>query len=82
MIKPDRYTEPATSVLRVAAELLNLLRRHDGVTMSEAESRIRNHLGEQAVINLMPAVSLLFILGRLGYEANSDSITYLPGNKT
>lgn len=76
MIKPDRYTEPTTTVLSVAAELLYLLITCEVVAISDAESRIRKYLGEEALFNFVPAVSLLYILGRISYEPESDSLIY------
>lgn len=78
MIKPDRYTDPVTCVMNVCATLLSQLQEHKALTITEANVKVVSDLGEEATYNLMPAISLIFLLGCVAYDEAADALVYLP----
>ena len=77
MIRPTKYLDLDTCVLRVAAIVLSELQLSRVVPLDELDIIVRSRAGEAARFNFLPALSFLFLVGRLDYDDNSDTILFL-----
>ena len=74
MIRPAKYHDLNTSVLNVAAFILNELRQSGALPLSELNEVIRTRLGENTRFSFSPALNFLFLLGKLNYDQDTDVI--------
>jgi hypothetical protein len=74
MIAPAKYMDLDVCPLRVAALLLRALQQSGHLRVDECEARAVASAGEDARFTLLPALSLLFVLGLIDYSLESDVI--------
>ena len=74
MIRPDKYINLNTCVLSLSAAILADLRKQLAIPIAELEERVVKKFGEHARRNFLPALSLLFLLGKLRFDLSSDAI--------
>lgn len=77
MIVPTKYLDLDTSIVRVAALTLATVREAGAVPYRELDERVEFEFGEQARLNIPPALGLLFTLGQLDYDAKADVVVGL-----
>lgn len=77
MIRPDKYINLDNCVLSLSAEILAGLQKERAIPIADLDDRITAQFGENARSNVLPALSLLFLLGQLRFDASSDVI-YAP----
>jgi len=73
MIKPDRHTNPDYSVINISAFVLTQLNTQYSIGYDDLMKKVKNSLGEHAAENYPYALNLLFILGKLIYNHESDA---------
>jgi len=76
MIKPDRHTNPDTSVINISAFILKQLNAFYDVSYDDLMNKVVNNLGKQAKENYPYAINFLFILGKIIYAEQTDSFKY------
>lgn len=74
MIRPTKYLDLNSCVLRVAAEILSILRDEGAVPLDELDGRVRRAVGNDARFTFLPGMSLLFLLGRMDYDGQTDTV--------
>jgi hypothetical protein len=74
MIRPTKYLDLDTCVLRVAAVVLEEICGSSAMPIGEVTSRVCSRLGDTARLNLMPALGLLYLLGVLDYHDEADAV--------
>jgi hypothetical protein len=79
MITPKKHLNLDVSVLRVSAFILRELRRRRTMDFQTLRQRISRSVGTDADLVFLPALSLLFLLGRIEYHAKNDSFEYREG---
>lgn len=77
MIRPTKYMDLNASVLNVAAEVLTELQRFGAIPLPELSETIASRVGASAKYNFFPALSLLYMTGKIEYDADVDAIVYL-----
>lgn len=82
MIQPTKYMDLQSSVLNVAAEILQELQATRAIALDELDGLIRSRLGDSARFNFLPALNLLFLSGRLHYDESSDAVVSELPRKT
>lgn len=76
MLKPSKNTDPARSLLVVAASLLARLRKKRVDTLSDLRDALRKeHAGTDRLF--LPALNLLFALGLVEYRVKTDAFEYV-----
>ena len=76
MIKPDRHTNLDTSILNISASILVEFKGNSLITYDSLLKRMTKALGED-IKELFPySLSFLFLLGKIEYHKESDSIIY------
>jgi hypothetical protein len=74
MIRPTKYLNLNTCVLRIAAQILLELRDARIIPLDELDATIRSQIGDTARFNFIPALSFLFLLGKLDYDDKADVV--------
>lgn len=77
MITPTKHLDLDRSVLWVSAEALRKLRKRRIISHDELVSFLRDRIGDDGDAVVGPAMSFLFLLGRLTYHPKTDSFEYL-----
>ena len=76
MIRPSKHLDLNSCVLRAASILLSKLQTARICTYADLRASL-NILGEDADVSFVYAVHLLYLLGRVDYHPQTDSIEYL-----
>jgi len=74
MIRPAKYLDLETCVVRVAALVIEELRASSILPLTELTARICSRLGDASRPNILPALGLLFLLGKLDYHDEGDAV--------
>lgn len=80
MIRPSKHLDLNSCVLRAASILLSKLQTVRICKYADLRASL-NVLGEDADITFGHAVHLLFLLGRVEYHSQTDSIEYMQPEK-
>lgn len=73
MIKPDRYTDPRISIINISALILSELNEFYSIQYDNLLRQITLSLGDEARTNFPYALNLLYLLGKLKYDQQTDS---------
>jgi hypothetical protein len=73
MIKPDRYTDPKISILNISALILSELNEFYSIQYDNLLNKTITDLGDEAKTNFPYALSLLYLVGKLKYNQQTDS---------
>ena len=76
MIRPQKHLNLNVCVLRISAVMLARLRRARVERFGALLEATKEVIGADAEILFMPAVNLLFLLGRLTYHPHTDTFEY------
>ena len=77
MLQPNKHLDLDQSVLRVSAIILSELGRRRILPFESVRKLVGRRIGDDADIVLMPAINLLFLLGRLKYHLKTDAFEYV-----
>lgn len=77
MIRPTKYMDPNTSILNVSAEVLAELMKTSIRTLQELDELVQTRIEEKARINFIPAINLLYLIGCIDYDVETDAVYYL-----
>lgn len=80
MIRPAKHLDLNTCVLRAASILLSKLQSARICTYTDLRACL-SVMGEDADVTFVPAVHLLFLLGRVDYHPQTDSLEYMQSGK-
>jgi len=81
MIRPTKYLDLNTCVLRTAAVMLSELQQSQAILLNELDMIVRSRIGETARFNFLPALSFLFLVGKLDYDDNADALFSLDDRR-
>ncbi|MFA6977730.1 MAG: ABC-three component system middle component 8 [Ignavibacteriaceae bacterium] len=76
MIKPDRHTNPDTSVVNIGAFILKQLNPFYDISYDDLMAKVIENIGEGARENYPYALNFLYLLGKLEYLEQTDSFKY------
>jgi hypothetical protein len=76
MLTPSKHLDLDRSVLRVASEVLTELRRRRMMEYDAVIRHIKRRVGDDGEAVIAPALSFLFLLGRLDYHSKNDTFEY------
>jgi len=76
MIKPDRHTNPDTSVINISAFILKQLNSFYDIKYDELMKKVIESLGEETKENYPYALNFLYLLGKIEYLEQTDSFKY------
>jgi hypothetical protein len=83
MLRPTKHLNPRSSVLNVSAMMLKVLANQRTIRYQDLYERLHKKLGEDLRPVFVPALSFLFLLGRLDYHEKTDAFEFrqLPVEK-
>ncbi len=77
MIKPDKYMNMDLSVINIGGLILKTLISRPIQKHEEVEDYVLTELGDKAKPVFLYALDFLYVLGRIRYQAETDSIKLL-----
>jgi hypothetical protein len=77
MLTPTKHLDLEKSALRVASEVLAELRRHRMMRYDAVVRLIKRRTGDDSDSVVAPALSFLFLLGKIEYHAKNDVFEYI-----
>jgi hypothetical protein len=80
MIRPAKHLDLNTCVLRAASILLSKLQSVRVCTYADLRASL-SVIGEDADVTFVHTVHLLFLLGRVDYHPQTDSLEYMHSGK-
>jgi hypothetical protein len=76
MLTPSKHLDLDRSVLRVAAEVLAELRRRRVMEYDAVVRLVKRRTNDDGDVVVAPALSFLYLVGRLEYHAINDTFEY------
>lgn len=80
MIRPAKHLDLNTCVLRAASILLSKLQSARVCTYTDLSASL-SVMGDGADVIFVQAIHLLFLLGRVDYHPQTDSLEYMQSGK-
>lgn len=77
MILAHKYLDLKTCVLNIASLMLKELSSTKMMQLDALSALVTTNLGEDAKYNFMPALSFLYLIGRVRYDLQSDAIVLI-----
>jgi len=79
MLKPDKHTNPKLSVFNTSAIIIRHLKEAEILKYDELLTSIINESGKNSKELFIPAISFLFLLDKIEYLADLDSLRLKNG---
>jgi hypothetical protein len=79
LLTPTKLLDLDTSVLRVAAVMVKALNPRGVMGFEQLRSIVKTRVGADGEISFMPALSFLYLLGRVEYHTQNDTIEFRTG---
>lgn len=79
MLTPSKHLDLDRSALRVASEILAELRRRRIMEYGAVVKHVKRRVGDDGDVVIAPALSFLFLVGRLHYHPKNDTFEYRGG---
>jgi len=79
MLTPRKHLNLEVSVVRISALMLKELRRRGVVEFEPLRKLVVRRVGPDGEFSFLPALSFLFLLGKVEYHAKNDTIEYKAG---
>ena len=79
MLTPTKLLDLDTSVVRVAAIMLRALRSRGIMEFEGLRGVVKRRVGDNGELSFMPALSFLYVLGRVEYHSHNDTIELRTG---
>ena len=77
MLTPQKHLNLDVSVLRISALSLKEIRKRRTIEFNTLHTRICRRTGADGSLLFLPALNLLFLLGKIDYHIKNDSIEYI-----
>jgi hypothetical protein len=77
MLTPRKHLDLDISVLRVSALMLRELQRRSVVEFEKLRSYVIRRAGADAELSFLPALNFLFVVGKVIYHIQNDTIEYV-----
>ena len=77
MLRPTKHLNLPQCLLSVSAKMLRLLEKRRMMHHGELYDELNKRVGSSVQELFVPAVSFLFLLGRLEYHSQTDSFEYV-----
>ena len=79
MLTPRKHLNLDVSVLRISAVMLRELRRRGVIEFETLRRLVIRRVGPDGDLAFVPALSFLFLLGKVEYHLKNDTIEYKVG---
>ena len=79
MLTPTKLLDLDTSVLRVVSIMVKALSPRGVMEFEQLRDVVKRRVGADGELSFMPALSLLYVLGRIEYHSQNDTIEFRTG---
>jgi len=79
VLTPQKHLNLDVSVIRVAAIMLRELNRRGVVEFEKLRGVVIKRVGADGDLSFLPALSFLYLLGRVEYHIKNDTIEFRTG---
>ena len=76
MLTPRKHLDLNTSLLRVSAIMLKELHKRGVVETLALKQRMIRRVGSNGELMFLPALSFLYLLGKVEYHVQNDTLEY------
>ena len=76
LLKPTKYTDVDSSLLAISCEMLKIFRARKVIAYTDLLNQVLSKKGENTRTLFLPALSFLFLLGRVTYHQKKDVIEF------
>jgi hypothetical protein len=76
MLAPRKHLNLDASILRIAALMLRDLRRRGVMDFERVRKNVINRIGPDADVSFLSALSFLYLIGRVDYHLQNDTLEY------
>jgi hypothetical protein len=76
MLSPKKHLNLDTSVIRIAAIMLRELSRKGVVEFEKLRALIIRRVGPDGDVMFLPALSFLYLVGKVEYHLKNDTVEY------
>lgn len=66
-----------TSVLNIATEILSEMQKSHIISLNELDDLVQTRIANASRVNFVPALNLLFLIGCIDYDNETDAVLYL-----
>lgn len=77
MLTPAKHLDLERSTLRVSSEILAELKRRRIMDYSSIVKLVKRRTGDDGDAVVAPAISFLYLIGRLEYHTKNDTFEYV-----
>jgi len=77
MIKPHKYLDLNLSLLNMGGVILNIIKQDGIIKYDELLEKVILMRGGNATEVFIPALSFLYLLGKIDYQQDIDTIEYV-----
>ncbi len=74
MIEPHKYMDIEYSILNIGGIILSILKNRVYITYDELLDDVTLRYGEKSKTVFIPSLSFLFLLGKIDYERDTDTL--------
>ena len=74
MLRPSKHTDLNTCILNVGSLILDQLAGYGPTKYDDMVMNLKEELGDNARFQVGPSLNLLYLLGLIEYDQNSDTI--------
>lgn len=74
MLKPNKHLDPRYSVVHVGGLIIKALQTGGMLTFDELLADLKNKIGEKVKEVYLSALSFLFLMGKIRYHQQIDSL--------
>jgi len=76
MLTPRKHLDLNTSLLRIASIMLKELHKRGVIEMMTLKQRVIRRVGNNGELMFLPALNFLYLLGKVEYHAQNDTLEY------
>jgi hypothetical protein len=74
MLRPSKHTDLNTCILNVGSLILKQLAKYGPTKYDDIVMNLKEELGDNARFQVGPSLNLLYLLGLIEYDQNSDTV--------
>ena len=76
MLKPTKYMNMDVSLPAISCEVLKLFKKNKTITYTDLFNKIIHKKGIESKKIILPALSFLYLLGKVDYYQKTDIVEY------
>lgn len=74
MLEPNKFTDPHNCVIYNSYVILKFIKKRGSVKVQAIRKELIKAIGKSSEPLLIPAIDFLFLLGKINYNINNDTL--------